>query len=126
MPSPCWRTDGKFFSRFLFAATDHPVGGTHVLSADERDDGVWGNWGANSERLESCTGQLDESDYALNDIEALSHGSSAVISKHASDSSPTGSGGRLLAAHVGQMEVPKKKVSASSFGALFVVAPVSE
>ena len=109
VPDPCWRTDGEFPSRFLSSATDHPRGGDPCLSADERDVCVWGNWGANSERLESCTGQLDESDPALNDIEALSHGSSAIISKHASDSSPTGSGGRLLAAHVGQMEVPKKK-----------------
>ena len=95
MPDPCWRTDGEFPSRFLSSATDHPGGGDPCLSVDERDVGVWGNWGANSERLESCTGQLDESDPALNDIEALSHGSSAIISKHASDSSPTGSGGRI-------------------------------
>ena len=70
-PDHCWRTDGEFPSRFPFSATDHPGGGDPCLSVDERDVDVWGNWGAHSKRWEGCTGQLDESDPALNDTEAL-------------------------------------------------------
>jgi hypothetical protein len=117
MPDHCWRTDGEFPSRLPFSATDHPGEGDPCLSADERDVGVWGNWGAHSERLEGCTGQLDESDPALNDIAALSHGSECNHLKACERFITDREWRAHLAAHAGQAEAARDQQSASSFGA---------